>query len=84
MHRRNFFNCFEAASYISGWNIPCLGDRSSRKSAAYAGVSQEPCPTRAACIVGMPNRSRGSTRQRGEVQRLSEHPVGRENHYPMA
>lgn len=32
----------------------------------------------------MPNRSRGSTRQRREVQRLSEHPVGRENHYPMA
>lgn len=64
MYRRSFFNCLEAASCISGRNIPC--------------------PTRAACIVGMPNRSRGSTRQRREVQRLSEHPVGRENHYPMA
>ena len=59
MYRRSFFNCLEAASCISGRNIPC--------------------PTRAACIVGMPNRSRGSTRQGREVQRLSEHPVGREN-----
>lgn len=64
MYRRSFFNCLEAASCISGRNIPC--------------------PTRAACIVGMPNRSRGSTRQRREVQRLSEYPVGRGNHYPMA
>lgn len=59
MYRRSFFNCLEAASCISGRNIPC--------------------PTRAACIVGMPNRSRGSTRQRREVQRLSEYPVGRGN-----